>query len=169
MRLAALALTFGLVALTGCRSSALSDAERSEIPQDAAAAVITSDLSAGELYAATRKHLHEMGFVLRETEGDGLVIVTEKLGVGRTMTELRLVGVVEKRMMRKPRLVLSGEYSFPPYGYQRARNKKSARNRDAMAFEEILLIARQLPHTNISFWTTEQLDETGFGKRNLYL
>ena len=169
MRLAAFACSLGLLVLAGCRTSALPDELRAEIPKDAAAVVLTSDLAPGELYAATRDHFQKMGFILVDTPDDQLVLVTQKLGVGGTMTELRLVAVVEKRMLRDPRLVLSGEYDFPPYGFQRARNKKSGRNRDALAFEEILVIARKLPHESIDFWTTEQLDRTGFGDRSAFV
>ena len=158
-----------LVALAGCRSSALSDEMRARIPPNAAAVVITSDLSSGELYSAARTHFNEMGFILAKTDGSQLVLVTESMGVGGTMTDIRLMAVVEQRVQRKARMVISGEFKFPPYGFSRARNVEGDRNRDANAFEEIVVIARQLPHTRVEFWTLPQLDRTGFGDRKRFV
>ena len=155
--------------MMGCRSSALSDEMRAQIPPDAAAVVITSDLSSGELYSAARTHFNEMGFILAKTDGEQLVLVTESMGVGGTMTDVRLLAVVEQRVRRQARMVISGEFKFPPYGFSRARNVKSNRDREAHAFEEIVVIARQLPHTQVEFWTTPQLERTGFGDRKRFV
>ena len=168
MRYPALLVACVALLLSGCRSSALSKAERAAISEDAAAVVLTSDLPPGELYAETRTHLNKLGFIIAETDGSQLVLVTEKLGVGKTMTVLRLVGVVDRGRDESIRLVLSGEYELPPDGFSRARNAPSKRNRAAMAFEEILVIARGIPHTDISYWTYDQLDRAGYGDRRRF-
>jgi hypothetical protein len=154
--------------LGGCRSSALSKAERSAIPADAAAVVLTSDLPPGELYAEARKRLNNLGFIMADTDESQLVLVTEKMGVGKTMTVLRLVSVVDRGRNGDIRLVLSGEYELPPDGFSRARNRRSQRNRAAMAFEEIVVIAQGLPHTDLSYWTYDQLDRAGYGDRRRF-
>lgn len=168
MRYAASLIVCAVLLLSGCRTSALSNAERDAIPDDAAAVVLTSDLAPGELYAEARKRLNDLGFIMAETNEQQMVLVTEKMGVGKTMTVLRMVSVVDRARDGAIRLVLSGEYELPPNGFSRARNRPSERNRAAMAFEEIVVIAQGLPHTDLSFWTYDQLDRAGYGDRRRF-